>query len=236
MQRPVVVVFATVLFLVCAESQAHQPTMSDGTAVDADHAIEFVDVQISRVVYHEITEQAPRLWITFEVDEAQELRLQLGLPFIDRLSEYRPALVLLGPELPEVELPFEFPEGLGGLIFNTDDISDPEVFYEPFSGTTSWILLEQDAQLPAAGRYYVVAYEPSGTPGKLWVALGIEEVFGLGDILSLPAVLGQVRSFHEVPGCGTGPCFLFPTAAGLIMFRLVGPRRKRPPLRTPLRT
>jgi hypothetical protein len=88
----------------------HRPTMSDGTAVDADHAIELQDVQISRVVYHEVTKQAPQVWITFEVDQPQELFLQIGVPVLDRLRKYRPTLALIGPGLPDPRLPFECPK------------------------------------------------------------------------------------------------------------------------------
>jgi NADH dehydrogenase [ubiquinone] 1 alpha subcomplex assembly factor 1 len=186
------------ILLTCGSAFAHQPTISDGSAVDAAHAIKFKDVQVSRVVYHKVAAKALQLWITFEVDQPQKLRLQLGVPFIERLQEYRPTLVLLGPGLPKVDLPFENPGGTGGLIFDTRDAGPPRVFHEPFTGTSSWILSEHDVQLPAVGRYYVVAYEPSGKPGKLWVALGQKEAFGVKDILMLPKVIAQVRAFHEL--------------------------------------
>jgi hypothetical protein len=210
-----------------ALARAHQPTISDGSAVDAESAIEFEDVQISRVVYHELNEQAPRLWITFEVDQAQELWLQLGLPLIDRLEDYRPAVVLLGPGLEPVELPFEFPDGLGGVVFDPRDVSDPEVFYEPFSGTTSWILSEHEVDLPGPGQYYVVAYHPTEEAGKLWVALGREEVFELGDWLELPGLLPEVREFHEITSGAALPCFVFPlavTVTGLAIVRFMRSR------------
>jgi hypothetical protein len=171
-------VLAWGLVILSSPAYAHRPTMSDGTAVDADHAIEFQDVQISRVVYHEATKQAPQVWITFEVDKPQELFLQIGVPVLDRLRQYRPALALLGPGLPDVRLPFEFPSGLGGLVLDTRSVEKPRDFYEPFTGTSSWILKEQDVQLPDAGRYYVVAYDPDGKPGKLWAALGRKEAWG----------------------------------------------------------
>ena len=172
--------------------------MSDGTAVNADHAIEFQDVQISRVVYHKVTKQAPRVWITFEVDQPQELFLQIGVPVLDRLREYRPALALIGPGLPKVRLPFEFQSSLGGLVLNTRDIDKPREFYEPFTGTRSWILMERDVKLPGAGRYYVVAYDPGGRPGKLWAALGRKEVWEAKDMLKMPKIITEVRQFHEV--------------------------------------
>lgn len=225
MRKPTFAIWALAAVLPCSAARAHQPTLSDGSAIDAANAIEFTDVQISRVVYHEVTAEAGQLWLTFEVDTPQTLRIQLGLPFIDRLEDYRPALALLGPELPAADLPFEAPEGLGALVFETDDITDPVVFDEPFSGTTSWILLEEDVELPAAGRYYVVAYAPTGETGKLWVAPGQEEAFSFADIVSLPAVLDDVRAFHEVEGGGGLPCFALP--AGLLLTALPVWRRCR---------
>ncbi len=204
---------------------AHQPTLSDGTAVDAEHAIEFTDVQISRVVYHEVTPDAPQVWVTFEVDQPQALKIQLGVPLIDRLKDFRPAFALLGPGLGGVDLPFAAPEGLGGLVFESGSVSEPEVFDEPFTGTTSWILRDEEVALPAAGRYYVVAYAPSGEAGKLWVALGVEEVFELDDILTLPEVIADVRAFHEAPPRVGPACFLLP--AGLLVTAVPVARRLR---------
>jgi NADH dehydrogenase [ubiquinone] 1 alpha subcomplex assembly factor 1 len=186
--------------VLCGSAYAHRPTISDGSAADAEHAIEFEDVQVSRVVYHDVTEQAPQVWITFEVDQPQKLFLQIGVPVLDRLKAYRPGLALFGPGLPDVRLPFDSPSGLGGLILRTGDVDTPGTFFEPFTRTSSWILREEDVQLPEAGRYFVVAYEPSGEPGKLWVALGRKEDWGLRDMLNMPKIIAQVRGFHETAG------------------------------------
>jgi len=193
---------AWVFLTFSSPASAHKPTMSDGSAADADHAIEFQDVQISRVVYHEVTTQASQVWISFAIEQPQELFLQIGVPVLDRLRKYRPAMALLGPGLPDVRLPFEFPGVIGGLILDTDDIENPKEFYEPFTGTSSWILREEDVQLPEAGRYYVVAFDPNGKPGKLWAATGRKEVWGAKDMLQMPKIITEVRQFHEVGAVG----------------------------------
>ena len=90
------------------------------------------------------------------------------------------------------------PENYGGLLLEPDAV--PEEFDEPFTGTQSWILLEQDTAAPATGQYYVVALDPEGQTGKLWVAWGRREVFGFRDLLTYPDVLDTVRTFHEVDG------------------------------------
>ena len=90
-------------------------------------------------------------------------------------------------------------DGLGGLIFPSK-WQEQEHFYEPFTGTESWILLEQTVILPADGQCFVVGYHPDSEPGKLWVSVGRREEFGLFDILGMPAVVREVRTFHEVIG------------------------------------
>jgi hypothetical protein len=124
------------------------------------------------VVYHDATKQAPQVWITFEVDKPQELFLQIGVPVLDRLRQYRPALALLGPGLPDVRVPSSFRRAWAAWSSIPATWKKPEDFYEPFTGTRSWILKEQNVKLPDAGRYYVVAYDPDGKSGKLWAALG----------------------------------------------------------------
>jgi len=181
--------------------RGHQPIISDGTATTAEEAIFLDDVQISRVIYHEVTEEAPQVWLTFEVAGAQVLDLSLGVPKIDRLENFRPAYAIFGPGLPPFSGPIDPPQGLGGLYFSTDEVMEPEVFDEPFSCTSSWILDERQVDLPVAGRYYIVAFAPQGDLGKLWIAPGIEEVFPLGEIFALMRTTREVRAFHEVPRC-----------------------------------
>ena len=180
---------------------AHQPIISDGTADAAEEAMFLDDIQISRVIYHEVTEDAPQVWLTFEVAEPQVLDLSLGVPKIDRLENFRPAYAIFGPGLPAFSGPIDAPQGLGGLFFSTDEVTQPEVFDEPFSCTSSWILDERQVDLPAAGRYYIVAFAPQGELGKLWIAPGVEEVFPLTEIFALIRTTREVRAFHEVPRC-----------------------------------
>lgn len=175
---------------------AHRPVFSDGTHVDADSALVIEEPQVSQVVYHEITNQAPGLWLTFNVAEGDDIYLQLGVPSIESLATYRPALALLGPGLPDIDLPFDVPSGLGGVLLQPADV--PDAFDEPFTGTQSWILLESDRAAPATGQYYVIAFDPAGDPGKLWVAIGREEEFGIDDLFTFADVIDRVRAFHEV--------------------------------------
>ncbi len=213
------------LLLAAPAAQAHFPSLGDGSATGPETAIRWDDPQVSRVVYSELTAAAPRVWVTFEVDRPQTLLVQLGVPLIERLREYRPALALLGPGLPDATLPFEVPEGLGALVFESSTREQPEEFYEPFSATSSWIWVDEHVELPAAGRYYLVAYHPTGEPGKVWVAAGEKEVFSPRDLPFLTRILPEIRTFHEAAAPPAPPCFLFPAAVGLALWAC-GPARR----------
>jgi hypothetical protein len=204
---PGAVTGAVISLLVVAPAAAHVPVFSDGSATGPQSAIQVDDVTISRVVYHEVTDGRQQLWITFAGQAGLEVPFRLGVPMIDRLSAYRPALAVLGPGLPPVDLAFDVPEGLGGVILEAQPDAELTVFHEHFTGTQSWIVGDLDLTLPADGRYYVVAYVPSAEPGKLWVAMGDREVFGADDIVGLPATINRVRAFHEVPQSPV-PCFV----------------------------
>jgi len=183
--------------MVAIPAAAHKPIVVNGGSTTLDTAIETEDVDISQVAYHEIAASKPELWLTFEVAANTPLYLQMGLPKLTRLENYRPAMALVGPGLPEAPVPFDIPEGYGAYVFTTLG-EQPNEFYEPFTGTTSWQFPDKNLVLEAPGRYYLVGYHPENEPGKFWVAIGKREFFGLRDILSLPMITVQVRLFHEV--------------------------------------
>ncbi|MFO7975562.1 MAG: hypothetical protein R6V12_13105 [Candidatus Hydrogenedentota bacterium] len=175
---------------------AHQLVPDDGTHIDASLALEVEDVSISQVIYHTVAEEGEALWVTFSAEAGEDVYLQLGVPVIEGLEDYRPALLLLGPGLPDIETPPGVPESMGGVLLEPE--GQPEEFYERFTGTASWILLEEDTTVPQSGQFYVVAYHPESETGKLWVSWGREEVFGLRDLVTYADVLQVVRTFHEV--------------------------------------
>ncbi|MBD3285485.1 hypothetical protein GF359_03545 [candidate division WOR-3 bacterium] len=176
---------------------AHKPLENPSSSSDFHHAIQIEDPDVSYVVYHQVTEERPRVWLTLEAEAGYMLYVSLGVPVIERLTDYRPAVAVIGPGLPDKEFDLHTPEDMGAVIFETDDIDDPRFFHEPFTGTDSWIYIEEWVRLPETGTYYVVAYHPENTPGKLWVAPGTKEKWGIIDIFKLPSIVNPVREFHE---------------------------------------
>lgn len=177
---------------------AHRYIPTAGTHDTAETAVPVADPGVSQVAYQQVTEAVQRIWLVFDGAAGQQVMIQLGVPELEPLRDYRPAVALLGEGLAPVDLPFAVPEGYGGWVYNTENAAAPELFHEEFTGTRSWQFPMQTYTLPATGRYYVVGYVPSGAAGKFWLALGVREQFSLLDVLTLPRVVYEVRTFHEV--------------------------------------
>jgi len=200
-------VVLVVIVAVSLGALAHKPIAVGETYPTRDVAVQVFDPDVSQVIYTEIAPEAPSSWIFVETAGPFDLYVSLGVPAIDRLVDFRPSLAIVGPGLPEINLPgtFAMPGGSGAVLLGTTAISEPEAFFEPFTGTESWILLQQTVHLPEAGRYDIVALSGSDAAdagsqfGKLWMAIGTREKFGVRDIVSLPSVVRDVRVFHEMP-------------------------------------
>jgi len=186
-----------VLLILASFLYAHKPLNNPKESRDYQGAIDIEDPEVSYVVYHEVTEERPRVWLKLEAEAGHRLYVSLGVPVIERLGDYKPAVAVIGPGLPDREFDFDTPEGTGAVVFETEDIDEPRFFHEPFTGTDSWIYIQEWVTLPVTDTYYIVAYHPDDTPGKLWVAPGTKERWDFLDIFTLPAVIKPVREFHE---------------------------------------
>lgn len=170
---------------------AHSPIDNDGSHSTPDRAIIISDPGLSQVVYHEVTPEDSEVWLRFQGAAGQELFVQLGIPAIDRLEGYRPSLAIIEAEDQSTKDE--------DIVFDSAD-AVPEIFFEPFTGTSSYILIERTVQLPHDGQYFVRGYHPSMELGKFWVAIGQREEFGLALIVDGRRIVTETRAFHEVQG------------------------------------
>ena len=194
-----IIKFAVVFtFLICSSTQAHKPIFTDEKGTNPESAVQIKEPDVSQVIYRKLTDETPQLWLAIDAEKDFNLFVQIGVPVIKRLENFRPSFVVLGPDLPKVSTGFSIPEDMGGRIFSTESIEKPRFFHEHFTKTDSWILRSETITLPATGRYYVVAYSPSEQKDKFWLAVGKKEKFGLLDLISFGGWKETIQQFHEV--------------------------------------
>ena len=94
-----------------------------------------------------------------------------------------------------------------------------EDFFEPFTQTNYWGRQEINLNLPSAGTYYLLVWQPDGKAGKYVLDTGRAEVFGPGDLFRFPIWWVRVHIFF-----GHGPWLalaaaLILLAVGLLVIR-----------------
>jgi len=177
-----------------AIASAHKPSFgNDFTSAQSAYLVE--DPNISIVVYQELTCDETELWLHFTAEEDFPLYVQLGVPVIDRLENYYPKAAVLAAGLPEPpsDLPFEVPEGMGAIVFDSED--QAQDFYEPFTQTESWIWVEEWVNVSGEG--YIVGWHPEQWTGKIWLATGEVEDFEDVSISDFAYWTEAVNNFHE---------------------------------------
>ena len=190
-------VFMILILLLNSLSHAHKPIFTSQKGTDPNTAVIIKQPNISQVIYRELSDDSPQLWLTFDVTKDFQLFVQIGIPVIERLKYFRPAFAVLGPDLPSISLPFSKPNDVGGKAFTIVD-TEPRFFHEHFTQTDSWILRSENITLPSEGQYYVVVYSPCKIKGKFWLSVGKQEQFTQDDWQNMGDWGKQIRKFHEV--------------------------------------
>ncbi len=188
-----------ILSFLSANAWAHRPSYgNEFTSAEAAFAVE--DPDISIVLYSEMTCEQDQIWLQMETEDRDTIWVELGIPQLDRLEDYRPSLALVAPGLSETDVPFELPEGMGATVFDTHQVSEPAFFYEEFTSTASWVLYSGWIEVPTDSEVYLVAWDPAQHTGKLWVAVGTVEDFSDSSVDDFVYWMETTQAFHEVDG------------------------------------
>lgn len=176
--------------------QGHIPYMAGSEHPDMGRSLHLDNIQISKVVYQELTPEGKQSWIKINAQKGEELYFQIGVPYLRYLREYSPSLALVNAGIAD-DVGSASDLSMDGVeVFHSATTLERTIFHERFTDTTSWILLEALVELPEEGDYYLVSFSPEEIPGKLWIAIGRQESFGPGDLARLPFVISDVKSFH----------------------------------------
>ena len=177
---------------------AHRPILTEKQPDTLESSLLIEDPTVSQVVYREvIPENGGQTWLRFEGVAGEKITIGCGVPVILRLLGYSQHLAVVGFGLPEKPSGLSLPKGLGAVVYPPS--KSPRYFHEPFTGTNSWILVDDIFTVPANGTYYLVLYSPTVVEkGKIWITIGKKEQFGLEDLFVFSEWKRKVRAFHEV--------------------------------------
>lgn len=174
-------------------AEAHRPFFAYGFFGTRPTAFPARDPMESIVVNQTVTCDHQALWVRFDAHAGDPIYIQVGVPKTDRLDGYRPRVALVGPGI-DGTLPIDA-GGLPGRIL--PPLSERHVFVDKESDTSSWVYVETTETMPKDGAYYIAAWPEDFHTGKLWVAIGNKETFGMADLPLFPIWIDQLNLFYE---------------------------------------
>jgi hypothetical protein len=178
---PLLVVVALWLTIGTLPALAHRPYFEEqDISVDAPWQVD--DPTISTAIYATLESPQDVDYFTFQGRAKERVLVALTIPQIEGQDEFAPTMALIGPGLPETELPSQVAgaQGTGALVLEPAPGPAP-TFFEPFSRTSYWDRQEEKVALPADGLYTVAVWHPQGEVGRYVFVVGDRELPG-GDL------------------------------------------------------
>jgi hypothetical protein len=175
---------------------AHQPFFEDQDFTAAAPG-RVKDPTVSTALYATLESRSDVDYVTFEGRRGQKILIGITIPAIAGQEEFAPTVALLGPGLPDGELPAQVARPLvggaaagsagsergasgeqEGAIVWPAPAGEAPVFFEPFSSTSYWERQEDRVELPEDGQYTVAVWSDRGALGRYTLVVGDREVFG----------------------------------------------------------
>jgi hypothetical protein len=182
---------------------AHQPFFEEED-IEAGDPWEIEDPSISTALYATLDSRSDVDYYAFGGLTGQVILLEVTIPQIEGQEDFAPTMALMGPGLPDADLPdqIDVPDGEGVLVIEPP-LGPAPTFYEPFSRTSYWERQEQRVTLPTGGQYTVAVWHPDGEVGRYTFVIGEKEKLG-GD-LAFPFKMRGYWTPVEVTAAEPGP-------------------------------
>jgi hypothetical protein len=169
-----------VFIVIIAPVMGHQPFFED-KEFTFDNPGYIKDPSVSTAMYAALETSTNVDYYEFNGSKGESIFLSITIPQITGAENFAPSMALIGPGLPDVDLPKQVirPQFSGALILQPPANATP--FFEPFSRTSYWTRQEQNVTLPTNGRYLVAVWDDIGQVGRYVFVIGYKEVLG-GDL------------------------------------------------------
>jgi hypothetical protein len=175
------------------------------------------DPTISTALYATLESAQDVDYYTFQGEAGQAILIALTIPQIEGQDLFAPTMALIGPGLPEADLPDRVarPAGSGARVFAPVPGPAP-TFFEPFSRTSYWDRQQERVPLPAGGRYTVAVWHAAGERGRYVFIVGDRELPG-GDL----SFALKMRAYWTPVGTPARPLHVWwPVLAGIAVVLL----------------
>lgn len=172
---------AALVLLLAAAALAHRPVLERALAPGntVEGAAQLADpTAASQAVYGSISSPGEVDFYKFTAGKADAIPFEALVPVRPSNRDFRPWVAVLGRGVaptPDVQLPFEAPEGLHAHVIRPP--AARSYLYEPYSQERLYRGAEEKIQLAQGETYYVAVFDPERRTGTYSLGLGAAESF-----------------------------------------------------------
>lgn len=189
-----------VLFTGTTAAVAHQPFIEKDAAVKASNSVEELYARAtpipdptvaSQSLYGRLSSPTEIDLYTFTAAQNATLPVEALVPVNPANQNFRPAVLLIGEDIPAVEnteLPLPLPSGYGAKVI-APPAGERPIFFEKYSVERLYHGREAQWNLAEGKQYFVALYEPGHQVGSYALGLGTTENFSA---TSYPALVKNI--------------------------------------------
>jgi hypothetical protein len=192
------------ILLYSGASAARQNVFTATYNLSSSDVISFDDPDRARQFVSELVSDKAQFY-SFTASKGLEIELELNIPHLEGLANFRPSLALFGPGLPMLpesdlrKLPFTLPPEYG-MVLSQDDLNEPKariLVDEPYTQTGFWEGQRIGRELTQDGTYYVAVFDPVEHGGKYVLLTGNRNGASLADTLTFPWLWVKLHFWYE---------------------------------------
>lgn len=183
----------------------------------------------SWAIYGELHEGGEAQYYRFFASLGQEIHLELLKSTSPEDDEFKPSLVLIGPEIASRgQLPsyIEVPENTGALVLVGKEPA--EAVYEGFAPSSFYPLGRLSLQVASSGMFYVAVFEEM-RGGHYGLAIGTREDFTISEWITTPITFIAIYEWQ-----GQNMLSIFAPAVGTVVVGIVAVAWRKRTARTTL--
>ncbi|WP_353894147.1 hypothetical protein PRVXH_000925 [Proteinivorax hydrogeniformans] len=188
------VLILTIFLIFCSTHiHAHEGIFIDRDISTIDKSWQVEDIQHSKAIYSELTEEYEVQFFKFEGQKGDKYYSQILIPQIEGNHNFMVNKILIGEGFPALNKGYDeiLPDQYGGIPIAPGN--SREEFFEPFTQTSYYKKQQFSMDLEQDGTYYIAVFNPHGQTGKYVLAIGEEEDMSASELLWYPVTWFKVN-------------------------------------------
>ncbi|MBU4332283.1 hypothetical protein KKD19_03630 [Patescibacteria group bacterium] len=192
-----------------------------------EQAQEIAEPRHRTMIYGQVEEPGVPDFYKFTFPKDITLPIEVLVPLKEKYKDFRPSLIIIGPNFIEnkAPLPFLIPEGSRAVILEGAQAKYEEIFKDKFTLTSYAIRTRSEIDFVKNRPYFLAVFDERGQTGMYVIKIGQEEIWGAQQVIDTSRALIRMNLGRASTLKTVGIVMAFVLAVLVVIVRLRGPKK-----------